>query len=78
MRREWPGALLARRTRTIRMRSFDAHSKSATLSKKDIRNRKALVGHAHGENKAASAHCFRGEGKRKDRSTGAVGEPSSP
>ena len=27
MRREWPGALLARRTRTIRMCSFDARSK---------------------------------------------------
>ena len=27
MGREWPGALLARRTRTIRMCSFDARSK---------------------------------------------------
>jgi hypothetical protein len=44
--REWPGALLARRTRTIRMCSFDARSKGQPRPlplRKGIRSWKALA-----------------------------------
>ena len=46
MERERPGALLARRTRTVKLCSFDARSKgqpSATPFKRGVRRRKTLA-----------------------------------
>ena len=36
-RREWPGALLARRTRTVKLCSFDARSKGQPWSLLEVR-----------------------------------------
>ena len=49
-KRERPGALLARRTRTFRKCSFDARSKGQPRPlpfKKCMKNRTTLIGRAH-------------------------------
>jgi hypothetical protein len=79
MRRERPGALLARRTRTFRKCSFDARSKGQPRPlppMKGIRNRKALA-RANGTSRRASGWAGENDARSWDHPTHPLESDSS-